>query len=101
MVVAHVKTPSGTVIFASTHLDHTGGPENDRLEQANAIVDLLKSEKSPTIIGGDFNSVPASEPIKSMTAVVERFNPRHTNQPRGQTEAQDRLHFCERRVQDD
>jgi endonuclease/exonuclease/phosphatase family metal-dependent hydrolase len=65
LVIAHVQTPAGEVVFASTHLDHTGA-ENDRLDQVKEIVAKLKDEKLPTIIGGDFNCPPKSEPISHM-----------------------------------
>jgi endonuclease/exonuclease/phosphatase family metal-dependent hydrolase len=65
LVIAHVQTPAGEVIFASTHLDHTG-TGNDRLEQVKEIVAKLKDEKLPIIIGGDFNCPPKSEPIQHM-----------------------------------
>jgi endonuclease/exonuclease/phosphatase family metal-dependent hydrolase len=65
LVVAHVETPKGTILFASTHLDHVGG-QNDRLAQANKIIETLKDEKLPTIICGDFNCPPKSEPIQNM-----------------------------------
>jgi endonuclease/exonuclease/phosphatase family metal-dependent hydrolase len=65
LVVAHIETPKGTIRFASTHLDHVGG-ENDRLAQASAIIEKLKDGKLPTLICGDFNCPPKSEPIQNM-----------------------------------
>jgi endonuclease/exonuclease/phosphatase family metal-dependent hydrolase len=66
LVIAHVQSPAGEIVFASTHLDHTGGEENDRLAQANAIIAKLKGGKLPTLICGDFNCPPKSEPIQNM-----------------------------------
>ena len=66
LVVAHVETPNGTVLFGSTHLDHVGGQQNDRLAQASAIIEKLKDGKLPTMICGDFNCSPSSEPIQNM-----------------------------------
>lgn len=68
IVIAHVKLPAGEIVFASTHLDHTGGPDNDRLAQAKEIVAALKDQTLPTIIAGDFNAKPNSEPIAQIMA---------------------------------
>jgi endonuclease/exonuclease/phosphatase family metal-dependent hydrolase len=69
IVIARVGAPGGLIVFASTHLDHTGGPENDRLAQANEIVRTLKAEKLPTILAGDFNATPTSKPIAAIESV--------------------------------
>ncbi len=65
LVIAQLQTPVGEVVFASTHLDHTGA-DNDRMDQVKEIVETLKDEKLPTIIAGDFNCPPKSEPIQHM-----------------------------------
>jgi endonuclease/exonuclease/phosphatase family metal-dependent hydrolase len=44
-----------------THLDHIGN-ETDRLSQANTLIELFgKDDGVPTILAGDFNSVPTSK----------------------------------------
>lgn len=49
--------------FIGTHLDH---PKNspDRLQQAIKINEIVSSDSMPTILAGDLNDTPESEPIR-------------------------------------
>ncbi|HLR37624.1 MAG TPA: endonuclease/exonuclease/phosphatase family protein [Chitinophagaceae bacterium] len=65
-----VKVGDQKILFASTHLDHTGD-EQYRILQANAIVnDILPNLKYPLIMAGDWNATPKSEPISILTETL-------------------------------
>lgn len=64
-VAVTVKTPGGKdVRFVSTHFQHN--VEADRVAEAEAVNRYLavESEKIPTILAGDINATPDSEPMK-------------------------------------
>lgn len=64
MATALIDLPGGEkIMFASTHLDAQRTDIN-RVSQMNAIINILKSEKQPVIIGGDLNAVDTSRVIK-------------------------------------
>ncbi|MCP4723642.1 MAG: hypothetical protein GY863_01325 [bacterium] len=50
------------IVFVGTHLDHTRNPQ-DRISQASKINDLFGNFTVPTILAGDLNARPESEPI--------------------------------------
>lgn len=52
---------TGPVRFVSTHFQHNV-PE-DRLEEAKAVNRLFAVDEVPTILAGDFNALPGSDPI--------------------------------------
>lgn len=52
--------PGRPIVFASTHLDLK---EQNRLLQAEAIVNKLSAYTDPVILGGDFNALPSSDVI--------------------------------------
>ncbi len=59
-----VQLPSGDeIVFVGTHLDHTRD-QTDRIAQAKRINRIFKRNKKPTILAGDLNAVPESEPMK-------------------------------------
>jgi len=58
-----IKLPSGDeIIFIGTHLDHTED-QTDRIDQVKRINNLFSDNKIPTILAGDLNAVPSSDPI--------------------------------------
>ncbi|MFO1001861.1 MAG: endonuclease/exonuclease/phosphatase family protein [Planctomycetaceae bacterium] len=58
-----VTLPGGARInFISTHFQHN--VEQDRVEEAKAINQLFASDTMTTILAGDMNAVPGSEPIR-------------------------------------
>lgn len=57
------------IVFASTHLDLK--PQN-RLLQMEAVVERLKQEAHPVIVGGDFNAVPESEVMAGFDRFFKR-----------------------------
>lgn len=62
-----VQLPSGeTFIFIGTHLDHTRD-QTDRIAQAQRINELFTHNTIPTILAGDLNGTPDSDPIKMLT----------------------------------
>jgi endonuclease/exonuclease/phosphatase family metal-dependent hydrolase len=64
-VAVTVKAPgAGEVRFVSTHFQHN--VEEDRVAEAEAVNRYLatENEKIPTILAGDINAVPDSEPMK-------------------------------------
>lgn len=55
--------PSGdTISFIGTHLDHTND-ETDRIAQAKTINEVFASNPYPSILAGDLNATPGSNPI--------------------------------------
>ncbi len=59
-----VKLPSGDeIVFIGTHLDHTRD-QTDRIAQAKRLNRLFKRNKKPTILAGDLNATPESEPMR-------------------------------------
>lgn len=74
--------PSGdTISFIGTHLDHLRDPK-DRISQVQAINDQFSTNKYPTILAGDLNAQPGSEPIDILetfwTSTYDKDNPRPT-----------------------
>ena len=66
-IVVTVKAPNGQPLrFVSTHFQHNV-PE-DRLAEAKAINALFAAdgEQTPTILAGDMNAIPDSEPIAEL-----------------------------------
>src|SRR4030095_10988028 len=62
LATAVIILPHGNkILFASTHLD-AQRQDTNRLLQVNKIVEVLKLEKIPIVIAGDFNSV-AGAPV--------------------------------------
>lgn len=56
--------PTGdTIRLVATHLDHQKDP-TERIEQAEEINHRFLIDKIPTILAGDFNDIPGSEPLK-------------------------------------
>lgn len=76
-LVTKVKTKKGnTIQFVGTHLDHLKD-ETDKVMQAKAIVAHLGDTEFPTLLVGDLNAVPNSNPI---TILSEKFSkPKHPN----------------------
>lgn len=65
-----VLLPGGQPLyFASTHL---GLSKATRLLQADSITKIIQNLDEPVILGGDFNSVPGSETINKISALMER-----------------------------
>jgi endonuclease/exonuclease/phosphatase family metal-dependent hydrolase len=66
LFAATVESPSGSIVFATTHLDHE--VEEVRVEQARAINQILIKEdkKAPVILAGDFNAIPESGTMAAM-----------------------------------
>ncbi|GAB3655515.1 endonuclease/exonuclease/phosphatase family protein [Echinicola sediminis] len=56
--------------FANTHLDYTS--ISNALSQAAFIVDYFKDEPLPSILVGDFNAVPTSDPIQLLDKTFTR-----------------------------
>ena len=62
-VSIEVQVPHGPRIrFVGTHLDHTKDPA-DRIQQAQALNDALLPATMPTLLVGDLNAQPASQPM--------------------------------------
>ncbi len=63
-LIAKVVTKQGNLIqFVATHLDHQKD-DTDRIMQANTLLEKLKDTEYPTIVVGDLNAEPDSEPIQ-------------------------------------
>ena len=69
---AMVQLPSGdTIAFIGTHLDHLKNPV-DRIAQATRIKQVFSRNEYPTLLAGDLNAVPGSEP---MNIIMEHWTP--------------------------
>lgn len=60
-----------TLSFYNTHLDHHR-QDSDRLPQMQKIVNVVKNDKFKTILAGDLNCQPGSEPINLLNEVLTR-----------------------------
>jgi len=74
--------PSGdTISFIGTHLDHLQD-KTDRVKQVKEINRVFSGNKYPTILTGDLNDIPNSEPINILeefwTASYNKENPQPT-----------------------
>ncbi|ADY52934.1 Endonuclease/exonuclease/phosphatase [Pseudopedobacter saltans DSM 12145] len=63
--------------FGSTHLDHTSAEDN-RVLQANTLVDIIKSLNYPLVLAGDWNALPTSQTINILKKAL---NPTCTDCP--------------------
>lgn len=62
-----VELENGSVIsFIGTHLDHVKDP-GDRIMQVRQINELLEKIENPTILAGDLNALPGSDPIQILS----------------------------------
>jgi hypothetical protein len=55
------------VSFVSVHFDWTS-PDDTRLAQASALIEVLRSRKHPVIVAGDFNDVRGSRTLDAFAA---------------------------------
>jgi len=63
-IEVHVRIISGDeIIFIGTHLDHTRD-QADRVAQTKKLNELFAQNTTPTILAGDLNSTPESDPMK-------------------------------------
>ena len=73
-------TTHDTISFVGTHLAHEG--EAGRILEAKKINEVFSKNKYPTILAGDLNSRPGSEPINILeemwTATYNKENPEPT-----------------------
>lgn len=63
--ISTVLNSGDTISFVGTHLDHLENAK-DRLAQANKINEVFSSNKFPTILAGDLNSIPGSKTINTL-----------------------------------
>ncbi|MGW6279161.1 endonuclease/exonuclease/phosphatase family protein [Kribbella sp. NPDC055071] len=68
LAVASLKVRGADLRFANTHL--TSNNNAERLEQAQKVVELLGTSKTPTLLVGDLNAVATAPEIKTLTAVL-------------------------------
>lgn len=72
LATALITLPGGNkIIFACTHLD-AQRQDTNRLLQINRITEVLKQEKLPVVIAGDFNSVPGTTVINILDSYFTR-----------------------------
>jgi endonuclease/exonuclease/phosphatase family metal-dependent hydrolase len=59
----HIELPGGVkMAFVGTHLDHQRN-QNNRMMQAERIMELYENYDLPIVLAGDLNAAPGSEPI--------------------------------------
>ena len=63
--ISIVLNSGDTISFVGTHLDHLEN-EKDRLAQAKKINEVFSTNKYPTILAGDLNSIPGSKTINTL-----------------------------------
>ena len=77
----HVQLPNGEpVVFIGTHLDHLRD-QTSRMMQAGRINELYADCSLPTILAGDLNAVPGSDPINLLGrewTFVQQVDPQPT-----------------------
>ncbi len=76
-----VLASGDTISFVGTHLDHLRD-EKDRVAQAAKINEVFSKNKYPTILAGDLNAQPGSNPInileKNWKGAYDKNNPKPT-----------------------
>ncbi len=73
-----VELPSGDdFIFIGTHLDHTRD-QTDKIAQAKRINELFAANTIPTILAGDLNATPDSDPINIL---IQHWTDASADQP--------------------
>lgn len=76
-----VLSTGDTIAFIGTHLDHTRD-NIDRIAQVEKINEVFASNRYPTLLAGDLNDVPGSEPIRILekiwTPSYDKSNPEPT-----------------------
>jgi endonuclease/exonuclease/phosphatase family metal-dependent hydrolase len=79
--VTTVIRSGDTITFVGTHLDHLKS-EKDRIAQVKKINDSFISNRYPTILAGDLNAIPGSNPINILmekwAASYDKKNPKPT-----------------------
>jgi endonuclease/exonuclease/phosphatase family metal-dependent hydrolase len=71
---------SGKLAFVGTHLDHQRDQKN-RMMQAGRINELYEQSNVPTILAGDLNAAPGSDPINLLSRdwlCADQDNPKST-----------------------
>jgi endonuclease/exonuclease/phosphatase family metal-dependent hydrolase len=67
---ARVILKSGdTIAFLGTHFDHTG--EEDRINQAARVREILSEIDLPILLAGDLNAVPESRTMEILFSVLK------------------------------
>lgn len=66
---AKLRDGSGELSVWNTHLSHIG--DTARLESARLLVDWLSDEDDRTVLAGDFNCEPRSEPYRHVTTLLD------------------------------
>lgn len=84
-VTFELPTSKDTISFIGTHLAHEGEP--GRILEAKKINEVFSKNKYPTILAGDLNSLPGSEPMNILeemwTATYDKENPEPTSPSHG------------------
>ncbi|MEO9893839.1 endonuclease/exonuclease/phosphatase family protein [Aurantibacter sp.] len=73
-LITKVKTEKGNIIqFVATHLDHQK-KEEDRIMQAEAIVNIMEGTDFPTLLIGDLNAETESATLKILNTKFTKAN---------------------------
>ncbi len=84
-VTFELPTSKDTISFIGTHLAHEGEP--GRILEAKKINEVFSKNKYPTILAGDLNSRPGSEPMNILeemwTPTYDKENPEPTSPSHG------------------
>lgn len=73
---AQVEHQGRELLFANTHFDHIG--ERAKCESGKLLLSTLAVGEVPTVVVGDLNCLPGSEPIATLSSVWRDV---HSNQP--------------------
>jgi endonuclease/exonuclease/phosphatase family metal-dependent hydrolase len=71
LATANITVNGKELTIACTHLDAQRSDTN-RILQVNAIMEILKKEKKPVIIAGDFNATPGGTVINTLDKFFKR-----------------------------
>ena len=79
--ITTVISSGDTIAFVGTHLDHLRD-EKDRVDQVKKINEVFSINKYPTILAGDLNAKPKSNPINILEEIwgvsYDKTNPKPT-----------------------
>lgn len=65
-IIAALRIGTRKIVFANTHLAWKPEDEKTRLGQVQNLLSVIKKEKNPAILAGDFNDTPESTPIQTI-----------------------------------
>jgi len=71
--VSYLMESGDTIVFMGTHFDHMG--EEDRIKQADRVIEILAETDLPVLLAGDLNARPESSAMEILFADLKPSDP--------------------------